>query len=268
MLQTETTGRPNASTWKLVRWIIEGTADSFVDSRVMISSHAFCPSIISQINSYRALAEFELSMGDYESACKVLHQGAENVARSDDGGFSKWKDLAKLYILWATCEWHNGNLSRAEVLFNHALRTTNRGEEGAELRSFILYSMARFEFSRGNWLLAQHCIGVCMKENVMPLGKSKVWELWAQIASALQNSRLREECLHQAEVSMKRQHDEHPLLGPVDSGTGELRLVAERNLFRRDPWQIELFGFDSAKKTKTDFYSRVESFVVGKFGGI
>mmetsp|Transcript_36037 Transcript_36037/g.87090 ORF Transcript_36037/g.87090 Transcript_36037/m.87090 type:complete len:701 (+) Transcript_36037:226-2328(+) len=211
-----------------------------------------------QIKAFRELAEFEISMGDYDSASKILYRGAEVVARSEDGGLSNWRDLAKLYTLWAVCEWHNGNMPRAEVLFDHALRQTNEGEEGAELRSFILYSMASFDFSRGKYILAQHYIGVCMKENAMPLGKSKVWKLWAKVASAMKNIRLRKECLHHAEVSMKREHDEHPLLGQVNSNTGGLRLGGERNLFRREPWQIELFGFDSTKNTRTDFYSRVE----------
>lgn len=196
-------------------------------------------------------------MGDYESAAKILYQGAQAVSRSEDGGLSNWKDIAKLYLLWAICEWHDDNLPRAEVLFDHALRQTNHGDEGAELRSFILYSMARFEFSRGKYFLAQHCIGVCMKENAMPLGNSKVWELWAEVASSMKNPRLRDECLQHAKISMKREHDAHPLLGLV-SGTGEVRLGAERNLFRREPWQIELFGFESLKNTKSDFYSRVE----------
>ncbi|KAL3938489.1 MAG: hypothetical protein SGBAC_006605 [Bacillariaceae sp.] len=211
-----------------------------------------------RIKGFLELAEFEISLGDYESASKTIFQGAEVIARSEDGGLSNWRDLAKLYVLWAVCEWHNGNLPRAEVLFDYALRQTNPGEEGAELRSFILYSMAYFEFSRGKHILAHHCIGVCMKENAMPLGKSYVWELWAQVASAMKNRRLEKECRHHLAVSMKREHDEHPLFSPVNSDTGRLRLGAERNLFRREPWQIELFGFDSAKDTRSDFYSRVE----------
>ncbi|CAJ1963938.1 unnamed protein product [Cylindrotheca closterium] len=211
-----------------------------------------------QIQAFQELAEFEISKGDYKSASKILYKGANVIASSEDGGLSHWKDLAKLYTLWAVCEWHNGNLPRAEVLFDQAMRQTNQGEEGAELRSFILYCMARFDCSRRKYILAQHCIGVCMKENAMPLGKSQVWKLWATIASAMKNTRLRDECLRHAEVSMKREHDEHPLLGPVNSETGGYRLGAERNFFRREPWQIELFGFDATKNSRSDFYSRVE----------
>ena len=97
-----------------------------------------------------------------------------------------------------------------------------------------------------------------MKENAMPLGKSKVWKVWANIASAMKNTRLRDQCLRHAEVSMKLEHEEDPLLGPVNSETGGYRLGAERNLFRREPWQIDLFGFDTTKNTRSDFYSRVE----------
>lgn len=209
-----------------------------------------------QIKSYRAFAEFEMSLLNYEDAHKILLEAAEIIARSEDGGLSDWRGLAKLYLTWAICEWHNDNLPRAEVLFDHALRQTKEGQDGAGLRSFILYSMARFEFSRGRHILAQHCIGVCMKENAMPLGKSMVWKLWAEVASAMKNTKLQEECLHHAEVSMTQEdqeHHEHPLLGPVDSPSR-----SKQNLFRRDPWQIELFGFESTRKARSDFYSRVD----------
>lgn len=221
-----------------------------------------------QMKSYRAFAEFEMSLGNYEDARKIFLEGAEIAARSEDGGASNWRDLSKLYLTWAVCEWHSDNLPRAGVLFDHAMRQTREGPDGAELRSFVLYSMARFEFSRGGHILAQHCIGVCMKENAMPLGKSMVWRLWADVASAMKNPRLQEECLHHAEVSMSQQeHHEHPLLGPVNSSSEGLRLGAKQNLFRRDPWQIELFGFESTRKPRSDFYSRLDFPLSGTTAG-
>lgn len=199
-----------------------------------------------------------MSLGNHKEARKILLEGAEIAARSDDGGLSNWRGLTKLYLTWAICEWHNDNLPRAEVLFDHAMRQTKEGQDGAELRSFILYSMAHFEFTRGRHMLAQHCIGVCMKENAMPLGKSMVWKLWAEVASAMKNTRLEEECLHHTEVSMAQEHDEHPLFGPVHSSSEGLRIGAKQNSFRRDPWQIELFGFEKTRKARSDFYSRVD----------
>ncbi len=81
------------------------------------------------------------------------------------GGLGNRRGLAELFHPWALCEWHLNCLTRAGVLFDHALRWTEAGEDGSTLRSFILYSIARLEYYRGELHLAQHCVGLCLKEN-------------------------------------------------------------------------------------------------------
>jgi hypothetical protein len=201
--------------------------------------------------------------GKYGQARKILFRGAQVVSKDGGGGLdsSSSRGLVELFHTWAICEWNLGNLPRAEVLFDNALRLTQAGEEGAEMRSFLLYSIAKLEFYREKYLLAQHCIGLCMKENALPGGKSKIWELWADIAIAMRNPILAKECHEHAEISMKEEQEEDELSYFLSIRTsrklGNKGKGMQKFLVRRDPWQIKLFGVEGTPKALSDFYTKV-----------
>jgi hypothetical protein len=201
-----------------------------------------------------------MSLGNYGKARKILFRGAQAVSRSSDGGLGNRRGLSELFHTWALCEWHLNNLPRAEVLFDHALRLTEAGEGGSKLRSFILYSISRLEYYRGELHLAQHCVGLSLKENLMPGGNAKVWELWSDIAKAMDNPFLEEECLEQAEFANRQaidQNDISSLLSARPSaGVSRVKRSEMEHLMRREPWQFKLFG--NTGKTSTDFFSSVK----------
>jgi hypothetical protein len=47
-------------------------------------------------------------------------------------------------------------------------------EADANIRSLILYPMVTLEYKRGEYLLAQHCVGLSMTENLLPGGNSRI----------------------------------------------------------------------------------------------
>ena len=214
---------------------------------------------------YRLYAEYEMSLGNFELARRILFRGAEIVCQSSNEGqgLSNRRGLAELFHTWALCEWHLDNMPRAEVLFDHALRLASEaGEEGTDgsssrssssssstkLRSFILYSIARLEYHREKFCLAQHCIGLCLKENSMPGGNFRVWRLWADVARAMGDERLQGQCLEQVEKATSEVNDDSQELSRLISGS------ADTALLRRDPWQCKLFGM-SANEQKEKFYT-------------
>jgi len=169
---------------------------------------------------YRIYAEFEMSLGHYEDAKVILYRGAQAMSVSSDGGLGgNRRGMAQLYHTWAVCEWHLDNLSRAEVLLDHALRLVPTGivsssnskeasssSSNNKIRSFILFTIAQLEYYRNEYEVAQHCIALCLKENVMPGGNSKIWLLWADIAEAMKNTKLQDQCLKQADM-LKQDED-------------------------------------------------------------
>eukprot|EP00980_Cylindrotheca_fusiformis_P003655 scaffold818_cov136-Cylindrotheca_fusiformis.AAC.21 len=209
---------------------------------------------------FRAFAELEMSAGNYGLARKILFRGAQDASKSADGGLHSRRGLAELFHTWAVCEWYLGNLPRSEVLFDHALCLTDSGEPGCKLRSFILYSIARLEFYQGEYLLAQHCVGLCMKENAMPGGKSLVWELWADVALAMGNSRLEDECRRHARYDRKKDNiGSSSFLDSALEDSGRSLSGIDRFSFRQDPWQVKLFGIERTKNSDAgDFYTKVK----------
>jgi tetratricopeptide (TPR) repeat protein len=199
---------------------------------------------------YRRFAEFEMSRGNFAEARKILYSGAMALSQGSESSESMGSErgLAELFHSWAVCEWHLDNLSHADILFRHALDLASSGEEESKLRSFVLYSMARLEYFRGEHRRAQHYIGLCLKENLMPGGNSKVWDLWAAIAHEMGNDRLAHQCQEQATNArlQEAENDGDP------SGLSRLLAVAgsslHRNgpdmqqLMRRDPWHHKIFG--------------------------
>jgi len=201
---------------------------------------------------YRIYAEFLMSVGKYADAQSILYRGAQAMSISADGGLENHRGMAQLFHTWAVCEWHSDNLSRSEVLFDHALRLTDAGNDGSKIRSLVLFSIAQLEYFRDEYELAQHCVALCLKENVLPGGNSRIWSLWADIALAMENGSLAQKCLEQAEILKK---DEET--GGVESLGRLLELTrpasgaepagrsngpAMQHLMRRDPWFDKIFG--------------------------
>ena len=186
---------------------------------------------------YRLFASFEIALGNYQQARKIMFRGAQTVAQSSDGGLGNRRGLGKLFVTWAMCEWHQKNIPRAENLFDHALRLTEAGDEGSELRSFILYCMARLEYyERGEVYLAQHCIGLCLKENSLPGGNARVWQLWAEIAAnEFDNPRLEEECWSQFDKCNSVYTN-----GPPSSLEEVLKQGELESWMRQEPWHEKL----------------------------
>ncbi|KAL3924665.1 MAG: hypothetical protein SGILL_000902, partial [Bacillariaceae sp.] len=203
---------------------------------------------------YRLFAVFEMSRGNYQQARNILFRGAQTVSQSSDGGLGNRRGLAQLYVTWAVCEWRLRNVARAEVLFDHALRLTEAGDAGAQLRSYILYAMAFLEYQeRDDFYLAQHCIGLCLKENSYPGGNARVWDLWADIADDMDNERLEEQCLEEAEKCRAQEED------AVSSSEEILKALQTEGSLRRDPWHDKLQAVRGLQKDasfSTDkFYS-------------
>jgi hypothetical protein len=189
--------------------------------------------------------------GNYVQARSILYKGAQANSHSSDGGLGNRRGLAEIFHTWAVCEWHLGNVVRAEALFDHSLRLTEAGEEGAIMRSFILHSIARLEYSRGELTLAQHCIGLCLKENVMPGGNAKVWELWAMVAADMGDDALEEECMVQVDKAQREEYDDDSAgISPLLSKGPQMQ-----QLMRSEPWHHKLFG---NQLLSNNFYTGVQ----------
>jgi hypothetical protein len=103
-----------------------------------------------------------------------------------------------------------------------------------------------------------------LKENLMPGGNSKIWELWADVASALGNEGLVRQCQEQAAVLKKEERDNGveglsrmvKLSKPDAVGLSKMVVAAAQPLMRRDPWHDKLFG--SKNSVLSGFFSEVE----------
>ena len=181
--------------------------------------------------AYRRFAEFEMSQGHYETARKIMFRGALRLTESCDGNIH---GLAEMYHTWAVCEWHLSDLGRAEILLDHAIRLTPAGAQGAKLRSSFLYTLARLQYFRGEYLLAQHCIALCLKENI---GSTvELWELWAKVAAAMKNRHLQQQCLEQASNARSTE---------ASTSDMSIKMRSKRpgfqDMMRRDPWHYKIF---------------------------
>lgn len=219
---------------------------------------------------YREYAIFEMKQGNYGKARKILFRGSQTVAQSSDGGLGNRRGLAQLFVTWAVCEWHLGNTPRCEVLFDHALRLTDAGDDGSELRAFILYGMARLEYyERNEVYLAQHCIGLCLKENSFPGGNSPVWKLWAEIAGETEDYSLEKQCLEQVakcKSATSPSGDGRIRFDEAD-GPSIMQLLKATNMeqyMRQDPWTEKLQAVrgtvatdGGAKAEGSTFYSSI-----------
>ncbi|KAL9188674.1 hypothetical protein ACHAXT_007052 [Thalassiosira profunda] len=208
---------------------------------------------------YRLFAEFEMKRKNFVAAQSILLRGAKAVSDppTKDNKGNKGKDgLARLLHTWGVDEYHLGSHTRSEQLFDEALRVTGPEVEDSATRSLILYSMARLEFSRKEYLLAQHCIGLSLKENLLPGGNSLIWKLWSEIAEKMENDELAKRCKEQSLLLWEEERggavsDLSRLLGERPGGADhsktptsdrEGRLLPQRtgsamkDMFRKTPW--------------------------------
>ena len=196
----------------------------------------------------QALAEFEMKRRNFVKAQSILYRGAQCAASSN--GIADGKNgLARLFHTWGVCEYHLGNESKAQQLLEDALRVTGPGEADSTMRSLILYSMARLEVLRGEHLLAQHCIGLSLKENLFPGGNSLIWKLWAEIAEKMENKVLEKRCKEQALLRWEEERggtvsDLSRLLGARGSDSSsrlpERTGSVMKDMFRKTPWSSKV----------------------------
>jgi len=192
---------------------------------------------------YTTYAEFEMSRGDYSRAKSILYLGAQELSESMDV-VSISDGLAHLFHTWALCEWHLDNYDRAEKLFDHSLRMTDAGEKGSDVRSRILYSLAQFFFgAKKDYILAQHCICLALKDTVTPGRYPQLWRLWADIAEAQGNESLAQHCKEQ---QIEFGHDVDVYSNDVSSSSLPMMTApAMRNMLRKAPWHHKLAGIAS-----------------------
>ena len=199
---------------------------------------------------YRKLAIFEMKRKKFTQAQSVLLRGAQAIAKESPRSLDGSGGLAQLFHTWGVCEYHIGSLTRAQELFDDALRAT--GSEGGDfsaMRSLILYSMAKLEFARGVHLLAQHCIALSLKENLMPRGNSLLWKLWYQIAQGMGNIHLATRCKEQALLRYEEEQNSGTMVsdlsrllgGREDAKSSNGRLPektgsALKGVTRKSPW--------------------------------
>jgi len=183
-----------------------------------------------------------MSLDNHSAARSILFLGAQSLSRSPDGAMSNSVDFSKLYHTWAVCEWHLNNLDRAETLFDHALRLTNSGEDGSQIRSLYLYSIARFLFhARDDCTLAQHCISLSLSERSTPnlTMRSEMWNLWEDIATKMGNTKLAINCKDQTKkIRLKKNsEDEDAILDLKRFGDTGCTI---QQLLRKAPWHHKI----------------------------
>jgi tetratricopeptide (TPR) repeat protein len=206
------------------------------------------------------LQNFEMLLGNYAEAQKILYSGAMTLSKSLSSLSSSVttgrRGIPELFLTWAVCEWHLGNLLHAEKLFEYVLRLSSSDieESSTNLRSLILYAMARFEYDWNELRRAEHYIGLCLKENSMPGENGKVWDLWATLTHAMGNTKLASQCQEQATLlhSSAQGREGHYDLCHMNDKVNSLPDMLKSSimhgrpdmyqLMRRDPWHAKLFG--------------------------
>jgi len=247
---------------------------------------------------FRLYAAFEMERGNYLQARSILFYGARVVTgsvgtsssssssqksssfRSPASTAALWNPqqrhaLAQLYHTWAVCEWRLKNHSRSQKLFDHALSllgddNDNDGDGGdsddgedSKLRAYTLFSLAKLHYETGEYYLAQHFIGLCLKENNMPHKSNElVWNLWADVAHAMGNPSLQQQCEEYSELEASS-----PLSVPSSSSTtattaslqssssSSTTMTASKvqEWIRQEPWHLRLFG--TTMETESSFYT-------------
>jgi tetratricopeptide (TPR) repeat protein len=170
---------------------------------------------------YRLRAELEMRQKNYGTAQKILYSGALTVSQSRGG-------VCELFYTWALCEWHLGHYSHTEKLLDYTIAAP--WTESLP-RTLIWYTRARMEWDRQEPSRAQHFIGLCLsEETTLPGGNGPVWDLWSDVAIAMGNARLAQQCQDHATLAYATNHDDSPI-----------HLFDSRQWMRRDPWYSKIF---------------------------
>jgi len=175
---------------------------------------------------YQLHAEYEISQNNHLEARAILYLGALfNTNNPEEGQPQQERTLASLFHTWALLESKLDNPTRAETLFDYALRLTKTGDDN---RAKYLASLAQFEYSRENYRLAQHAIILCINDDY---GKHnpKHWRLWADIAEKIGDDRLMEQCRDQIKSLMN---------GSMVGNKADLR-----DLLCKAPWHRKIFNY-------------------------
>lgn len=212
---------------------------------------------------YRQYAELEMSQSNYQEARRILFRGATAISQTMNGALGQDRGLPAMYHTWAICEWHLGNPDRAQVLLDHALRLTPPSEdshEASRTRSILFYSMAHLEAYKGRPYVAQHFIGLTLKENALPLGRrAGTWKLWGRVAETLENPKLQQECLDQARAALEEiKSESSSSSSSTTTLSSQVRQEGGTHWMKKDPWQHKLFGSSSSNGSKgSDFTSNL-----------
>jgi len=146
---------------------------------------------------YRVYAEFAIRTHRIHRARRIFLRGAQHVVDSSD---DPDRGLSSLFHSWALCEWKQfKNFDRSRKLFENSLRLTENIEHGALKRALFLTSFAHFEFSRGNYRVAQHCVCLAIHDHGSG-GSADCWKLWSNIATKLDDKALAAQCTEQANL--------------------------------------------------------------------
>jgi hypothetical protein len=187
-----------------------------------------------------------MRVGNYKRARSIFYLGAQSLSEARDGAISISQSFARLFLSWAVCEWHLDNYDRTEILFDHALRLADKSDEGLELHSYLLFTIARFLYhARKDYPLAQHCICLCLNDNQLIRHNIDVWKHWSKIARAMNNDSLSDACLNQV-LTLE---NENIKLNDLP------RLNAEnmQQLLRRAPWEKQA----ALVKAETGWYDGI-----------
>lgn len=228
----------------LIKWAELQVANHHDDSKKARQLYRAACHLVGGMSSepYWKFATFEMKRKNFHKAQDILLRGAHALGEELSSPPNGSSDLAHLFHTWGVCAYHLGRYSRAEELFDNALRVTG-SEDGdfSTMRSLILYSMARLEFARGEYLLAQHCIGLSLKENLLPGGNSLMWKLWYKIADKMENTHLATRCKEQALLRRKEEKGSGTMFSDLSRLLGNRELPqrtgsAIKDMFRKTPW--------------------------------
>ena len=187
-----------------------------------------------------------MSLGNFGNARNILYNALSDLTSSKEIENQQLDGLPELMYTWGVSEWYMGNHARAEILFQHTLRTIPADDK--TLRAFVLFAIAKLEIDRGEYFRAQHCISLCLTENRSGNFGAEVWNLWSDLATLMGNERLALQCKGYAERTLRLERENRLNGAAVDlmalnlaSGThGEGN--SQNQLLRRDPWHTKIFG--------------------------
>ena len=194
-------------------------------------------------NPYRQYALYETSLSNHLRAREIYYIGAESIREDFASNNFQGKGAAALYYDWGLLEFEQfQNHSLAKMLFFEALRLASI--EKKELRAKIYYHLGLLEFSLKNYYVAKHfaCLSISENENDI---RKEAWELWANVADELGQSRIAMNCREQSKIQERK-------LTNLDSITA-VKLMKDpemKKMLCKTPWKRKLMynNVDSVKR--------------------